>query len=77
MEGLVGLFGPSSMPAELRQRIGADIAAIAADPEIGARLAATAQVANPGGPSELAAAVEDQRAHVAHIAKTLGIKPKQ
>src|SRR5215510_2918527 len=77
MEGLVGLFGPSSMPAELRQRIGADIAAIAADPQIGARLAATAQVDNPGGPSELAAAVEDQRAHVAHIAKTLGIKPKQ
>ena len=77
MEGLVGLFGPPSMPLELRQRIGADIAAIAADPEIGARLAATAQIANPGGPSELAAAVEDQRAHVAHIAKTLGITPKQ
>jgi tripartite-type tricarboxylate transporter receptor subunit TctC len=77
MEGLVGLFGPPSMPAELRQRIGADIAAIAADAEIGSRLAATAQVANPGGPTELAAAVEAQRAQVAHIAKTLGLKPKQ
>jgi tripartite-type tricarboxylate transporter receptor subunit TctC len=77
MEGLVGLFGPPSMPAELRQRIGADVAAIAAEAEIGARLAATAQMANPGGPAELGAAVEEQRAHVAHIAKTLGIRPKQ
>jgi tripartite-type tricarboxylate transporter receptor subunit TctC len=77
MEGLVGLFGPPTMPLELRQRIGADIAAIAADAEIGARLAATAQIANPGGPAELDAAVKAQRAHVAHIAKTLGFSPKQ
>jgi tripartite-type tricarboxylate transporter receptor subunit TctC len=77
MEGLVGLFGPSSMPLELRRRIGADIVAIGADPEISARLAATAQVANPGGPAELAAAVEAQRAHVTHIAKAIGTKPKQ
>jgi tripartite-type tricarboxylate transporter receptor subunit TctC len=77
MEGLVGLFGPPSMPLQLRQRIGADIAAIAADADVGAKLAATAQVANPGGPSELAAAVDEQRAHVAHIARTIGAKPKQ
>jgi tripartite-type tricarboxylate transporter receptor subunit TctC len=77
MEGLVGLFGPPSMPLELRQRLGADIAAIAAEAEIGSRLAATAQMANPGGPAELAAAVEAQRAQVAHIAKTIGAKPKQ
>jgi hypothetical protein len=57
----------------------ADIAgtAVAADPEIAARLARTAQVPNPGGPAELAGSVEEQRAKIATIAQALGIKPKQ
>jgi tripartite-type tricarboxylate transporter receptor subunit TctC len=77
VEGLVGLFGPRSMPNELREKIGADVKAVAADPEIAAKLAGTAQVVNPGGPAEFAAAVEEQRAKIANIAQTLGIKPKQ
>jgi len=77
VEGLVGLFGPRGMPNELREKIGADVKAIAADPEIAAKLAGTAQVVNPGGPAEFAAAVEDQRAKIANIAQALGIKPKQ
>jgi tripartite-type tricarboxylate transporter receptor subunit TctC len=77
VEGLVGLFGPRGITNELRERIGADVKAIAADPEIAARLAGTAQVANPGGPAEFAASVEDQRAKIAGIAQALGIKPKQ
>jgi hypothetical protein len=31
---------------------------------------------NPGSPDEFAAAIEDQRAKLATIAQTLGIKPK-
>jgi tripartite-type tricarboxylate transporter receptor subunit TctC len=77
VEGLVGLFGPAGMPLDLRERIAADIRAIAADPAISSRLAGTAQVVNPGGPAEFAAAVEDQRAKIAKIAQTLGLKPKQ
>jgi tripartite-type tricarboxylate transporter receptor subunit TctC len=77
VEGLVGMFGPRSMASDLREKIGADIRAVAADPEILARLASTAQVPNPGGPAEFAAAVEDQRAKIAAIAQALGIKPKQ
>ena len=77
VEGLVGLFGPRSMPNELREKIGADVKAVAADPEIAAKLASTAQVVNPGGPAEFAAAVEEQRAKIANIAQALGIKPKQ
>jgi tripartite-type tricarboxylate transporter receptor subunit TctC len=77
VEGLVGLFGPRSMASDLREKIGADIRAVAADPDISARLASTAQVPNPGGPAEFAAAVEDQRAKIAAIAQALGIKPKQ
>src|SRR5262245_10117112 len=76
-EGLVGLFGPPSMPLELRERIGTDIVAVARDPAIGQRLAGTAQVVNPGGPAEFAAAVDSQRATIARIAQALGIKPKQ
>src|SRR5215468_3423423 len=60
-EGLVGLFGLQSMPSELRERIGADVVAVAADPAIAAKLAGTAQVVNPGGPGEFAAAVDKQR----------------
>jgi tripartite-type tricarboxylate transporter receptor subunit TctC len=77
VEGLVGLFGPRSMASDLREKIGADIRTVAADPEISARLAGTAQVPNPGGPAEFAASVEDQRAKIAGIAQSLGIKPKQ
>jgi tripartite-type tricarboxylate transporter receptor subunit TctC len=77
VEGLVGLFGPQGMTMELRERIATGVVAVAADPAIASRLAGTAQVPNPGGPAEFAAAIEDQRAKVAHISKTLGIKPKQ
>jgi tripartite-type tricarboxylate transporter receptor subunit TctC len=77
VEGLVGLFGPRGISNELRQRIGADVAAVAADPTIAERLASSAQVANPGGPAELAAAIDLQRAQIATIAQALGPIPKQ
>ncbi|HEY6256078.1 MAG TPA: tripartite tricarboxylate transporter substrate binding protein [Xanthobacteraceae bacterium] len=77
VEGLTGLFGPRGMSKELRERIGADVAAVAGDPTIADRLAATAQIPNPGGPAEFAAAIEAQRAQIATIAKTLGPIPKQ
>ena len=77
VEGLVGLFGPRGISKELRERIGADVAAVAADPTIAERLAATAQVPNPGGPAEFAAAIDQQRAQIATIAQALGPIPKQ
>ena len=77
VEGLVGLFGLKGMPNELRQQIGADVVAVTKDPVVSARLSATAQTVNPGGPAEFAAAVEGQRAKIAAIAQALGIKPKQ
>jgi tripartite-type tricarboxylate transporter receptor subunit TctC len=77
VEGLVGLFGPRGISNELRARIGADVAAVAADPTIAERLAATAQVPNPGGPAEFAAAIDRQRAQIAVIAQALGPTTKQ
>jgi tripartite-type tricarboxylate transporter receptor subunit TctC len=78
LDGLVGFFGPPEMSNALRERIAADIGAVvAADPTIGQRLSATGQIPNVGGPTEFAAASEEQRAQIAAIAKELGIKPTQ
>jgi tripartite-type tricarboxylate transporter receptor subunit TctC len=77
VEGLVGLFGPRGISNELRARIGADVVAVAGDPTIAERLAGTAQVPNPGGPAEFAAAIGRQRAQIAVIAQALGPIPKQ
>jgi tripartite-type tricarboxylate transporter receptor subunit TctC len=77
LEGLVGLFGPRGMDLKLRERIGADVVATIADPEISAKLIASAQVINPGGPADLAAAVKEQSEQIAATAKALGIGRKQ
>jgi tripartite-type tricarboxylate transporter receptor subunit TctC len=77
VEGLVGLLGPRGISNELRQRIGADVVAVAGDPAIAERLAGTAQVPNPGGPAAFAEAIDRQRAQIAKIAQALGPIPKQ
>jgi tripartite-type tricarboxylate transporter receptor subunit TctC len=77
LEGLVGLYGTRSMPNDLRERIAADLRAVAADPAIAARLAPMGQVVNATTPAEYVAAIDDQRAKVAAIAAALGIKAAQ
>jgi tripartite-type tricarboxylate transporter receptor subunit TctC len=72
LDGLVGLFGPSGMPLDLRQRIAADFRAVA-DDTIKDRLATTGQLLNIGGPEEFAKSTDEQRAQVASFAKELGI----
>ena len=72
IDGLVGLFGPSGMPLDLRQRIAADFRAVA-DATIKDRLATTGQLLNVGGPEEFAKSTDEQRAQVAAFAKELGV----
>jgi tripartite-type tricarboxylate transporter receptor subunit TctC len=74
IDGLVGLFGPTGMPLELRQRITADIRAVV-DPTIEDRLTITGQLANLGGPEEFGKSIDEQRAKIADFAKQLGINP--
>jgi tripartite-type tricarboxylate transporter receptor subunit TctC len=74
IDGLVGLFGPTGMPLELRQRIAADIKAVA-DKTIEDRLTTTGQLMNIGGPEEFGKSIEEQRAKVAAFAKELGVDP--
>jgi tripartite-type tricarboxylate transporter receptor subunit TctC len=76
IDGLVGLFGPPHMAAETRERIAADIRAVAADASVEPRLIQTGQILNPGTPAEFAAAIEQQTSKLAAIAKALGVKPE-
>lgn len=78
IDGLVGLFGPPTMPMALREQIAADVKAVMeGDPIIKDRLTATGQLFNPGGPAEFSASIAVQRATVANAAKALGIAAKQ
>ena len=76
-DGLIGLFGPRDMAGAARDRIAADIRAVAADPVVLARLTATGQVAAPGTAAEFAASIEEQRGKLAAVAQQLGIKAAQ
>jgi tripartite-type tricarboxylate transporter receptor subunit TctC len=75
-DGLVGLFGPPNMAPELRERIAADMRAVAVDPAVEPRLIQTGQILNPGTPAEFAAAIEQQTSKLAAIAKALDVKPE-
>jgi tripartite-type tricarboxylate transporter receptor subunit TctC len=75
MEGLVGLFGSPAVSAELREKIGANIVAVADDKDVDAKLNATAQTPTRGGAKEFTEIMARQRAHIADIAKALDLKP--
>jgi tripartite-type tricarboxylate transporter receptor subunit TctC len=75
MEGLVGLFGSPAVPAELREKIGADVVAVADDRDTDAKLNATAQTPTRGGAKEFTEIMARQRAQIAKIAKALDLKP--
>jgi tripartite-type tricarboxylate transporter receptor subunit TctC len=73
-EGFQGFFGWRDMSSELRERIAADVRAVA--PELPAdRLAALGQVVRVGSTADFVAMLDDQRNRVAAIAKALDLKP--
>jgi len=74
-EGVTGFYGWRNMPGELRDRIAADVRAVADSQAIKERLAKIGIVARGSTPSEFAAAIEEQRAKVATITAALGMKP--
>jgi tripartite-type tricarboxylate transporter receptor subunit TctC len=76
-DGLVGLFATKELAADVRAKIAADVKEAAADPAIVERLTATGQVVNAGSPAEFAAAIDEQKAQAAAVAKTLGLKTAQ
>ena len=68
---LTGFFGWRDMPTVLRERIAADVREIAADPTVRERLAKIGATASGSTPAEFAASIEEQRSHIADIARSL------
>jgi tripartite-type tricarboxylate transporter receptor subunit TctC len=62
LPGFVVLFGPRSMPAEVRERIAADFREAAKDPALRARLEAIGLSLRVGTPAEAQAELNEQRA---------------
>jgi tripartite-type tricarboxylate transporter receptor subunit TctC len=73
-DGLVGLFGPKTMPDGLRAKIAADIKDVLTDPEVTARLTATGQIVSPGNAAEFTAAMQAQQEQVNAAATAVGMK---
>jgi len=74
---VTGFFGWRNMPIELRERIAADVRAIAAEPSIQARLTSMGVAARGSTSSEFDEAIKEQRLKVEAIAKAVAAKPKQ
>jgi tripartite-type tricarboxylate transporter receptor subunit TctC len=77
IEAPLGLFGPKTMPIELRERIAADVRALASDPVISQRLSGLGMVARGSTPAEYAALLAEQRNRWAELARTYGIRPRK
>jgi tripartite-type tricarboxylate transporter receptor subunit TctC len=77
MDGVVGFYGKRGMPDLFRDRIAADVSAIASDPRIGEKLSAVGQAARPGTAAEFTALLDQHRRRLANLAKTLDFKATQ
>jgi tripartite-type tricarboxylate transporter receptor subunit TctC len=76
-DGLCGVLAGRGMPRELRERIAADVRAVAADPLVAERLASAGQVARGSTPAEFSAALEQLRAAATSMVRAIGIVPNQ
>jgi tripartite-type tricarboxylate transporter receptor subunit TctC len=73
MDGFCGFFGWRGISDDLRDRIAADIRAVAADPDIAARLLPTGQIVRTSTPAEFADALAAQRGRTANIVRAGGL----
>jgi tripartite-type tricarboxylate transporter receptor subunit TctC len=74
VDGLTGLFGLRDMPKELRDKISADVQEAARDPEVAAKIGATAQIVRPGGGEEFGAEMTEQIRRISESAEAAGVK---
>jgi tripartite-type tricarboxylate transporter receptor subunit TctC len=77
IEAPLGLFGPKGMPPDLRERVAADVQAVAVEPTIIKRLEAVGMVAKASKPAEYAATLDAQRARWAALARAYGVHPQK
>jgi tripartite-type tricarboxylate transporter receptor subunit TctC len=74
-EGLGGVIAAraTNRSDAARDRIAADIKAVASEPAIAERLVATAQINYPGNAQEFAASMEEQERNMDAVAKIVGM----
>jgi tripartite-type tricarboxylate transporter receptor subunit TctC len=65
------------MAPELRERIAADLRALAGDPAIVLRLSSLGMSARASTPAEYAATLAEQRARWTALARAHGVRPQQ
>jgi len=76
VDGFQGFFGWRDMPDALRDRIAADVRAVAADPALAERLKTIGQAVRVGTTQEFVAMIAEQRAKIARIARAIGLRPQ-
>lgn len=74
VDGGAALFGWRGMSDQHRDRIAADVTAVAADPDVRRRIEAGGQMAMGGTAKDLAAILAKQKQQVAEIAKVIDLK---
>lgn len=74
IEGLAGLFGWRDMPPALRDRISADVQAVAADPLVRSRIEASGAQVLGSTPGEFSAAIERQRVRIEQISRIVNLR---
>jgi tripartite-type tricarboxylate transporter receptor subunit TctC len=75
--GLLGMFGPKDMPAELRERIAAEMCDVLGRADVKERLANFGLIAHGTTPAEFAAILDTQRAKWTAVAREHDIKPQR
>ena len=74
IEGLTGLFGWRDMPPALRDRISADVQAVAGDPSVRSLIEAGGQHVLGSTPNEFSAAIERQRTRIQQISRIVDLR---
>jgi tripartite-type tricarboxylate transporter receptor subunit TctC len=74
IEGLTGLFGWRDMPPTLRDRISADVRAIAGDPAVRFLIEASGQRVLGSTPGEFSDAIERQRMRIQQIGRIVDLR---
>jgi tripartite-type tricarboxylate transporter receptor subunit TctC len=77
IDGLAGIFASPAMPAELRNRTAADVAAICQEPEARRKLEAAGHNVLGGTAEELRAGIAKQRAWLGEVTKIIDIRNAQ
>ncbi|UUX97776.1 tripartite tricarboxylate transporter substrate binding protein [Aquabacterium sp. J223] len=72
---VAGLGAPRGTPAEVIERLNAEVNAALADPKVKARLAELGAVALPGSPADFGRFIERESAKWARVVRSSGIKP--